>query len=34
MKEYVAPLICRCPSVIEQVKGIAMGVPHVRIEVC
>jgi DNA-binding NtrC family response regulator len=29
-----ALLVSRCPFVIEQVKGIALGVPRVQIDVC
>ena len=34
MNESIALLISRCPVVIEQVKGVALGVPRVQIEVC
>jgi two-component system, NtrC family, response regulator HydG len=34
MTSAVTLLISRCPAVIEQVKGLAAGLPHVRVEVC
>src|SRR5262245_22210681 len=34
MASSVTLLISRCPGVIEQVKGVAEGFPHVQIEVC
>jgi DNA-binding NtrC family response regulator len=34
MNDVAALLVSRCPFVIEQVKGVALGVPGVQIDAC